>query len=126
MLSDKNETECQYGLSCDRQFSDSDASDNIKPFLAPALATFFLSMISVLVFPNNQSYLVALWITSALVLAFLINMPTSQKILKYARDRHNDFFWEIYVVIVMAALTFFGTMLSSVFQSIIQAFGQTR
>lgn len=122
LLSDENESECQYGLSCDRQFSDGNATDNIKPFLAPAFATLILSMISVIVFPDNQSYLVALWITSALALAFLINMPISQKILKYARDRHNDIMWEVYVVIVMAILTFFGTMLNSVFQTIIQLF----
>lgn len=123
LISDTNNTGCQYGLPCDNRSSSNDVIANIKPLLLPGFITLLLSFVSVLVFPDNQSYLVAFWIVSALALALFINLPASQKFLKYVHDKQKDLLWEIYVVIVMSVLTFLGTMLYTIVQKVVLLFG---
>ena len=119
LISGTDNTSCQYRLPCDNVIA-GNTLENIKLLLIPGLVAFVLSILSAFIFPENKSYLVALWILSTIGFAIILNLPFTQKLLMYGRNRSKDLIWEICAAIVVsgvtAVLTYLCTMVTDLLQ----------
>lgn len=119
LINDTNPTDCKYGLQCDRVKED-DFHSVLKRYLLPTGLAAAISIAGHVCFPEILTYIYASWFATAILLAFIVNLPVAKKLLKEIYAKRKNILWELIVTVITAVVLNLGSIVGAIFQLIMQ------
>lgn len=119
LINDTNSTDCKYGLQCDRVKED-DFHSVLKHYLLPTFVAVAISVAGHMFFPDKLTYFFASWFATAILLAFIVNLPVGKKLLKAIYAKRKDILWDIIVTAITTVVLNLGSIVGAIFQLIMQ------